>query len=195
MGLRKDIWKPAIVAAPLATILQRGSVDGLPLTWLPPMRSFQFMADPFGYWRDNLLHVFVETYDYRVRIGRIEVLTYDANLKLLDHQPALSERWHLSYPFVFEAEGSLWMLPEASRSRSLSCTGPPGFRLDGSAPAPSHSTMFRSTRRRFFTRGAGGCSIRLLRVRSTGPRHCTWPGPSASPVPGTRCRRIPCGST
>src|SRR6185369_6150694 len=81
--------------------------------------SFQFMADPFGYWRDNLLHVFVEKYDYRVRIGRIEVLTYDANLKLLDHQPALSERWHLSYPFVFEAEGSLWMLPEASRSRSL----------------------------------------------------------------------------
>lgn len=119
MGLRKDIWKPAIVAAPLATIVQRGSLDGLPLTWLPGMGSFQFMADPFGFWRDGLLHVFVETYDYRVRIGRIEVLTYDADLKLLDRQPALSERWHLSYPFVFEAEGSIWMLPEASRSRSL----------------------------------------------------------------------------
>lgn len=119
MGLRKDIWKPAIVAVPLPTILQRKSLEGLPLTWLPPMRSFQFMADPFGFWRNQLLHVFVEIYDYRVRIGRIDVLTYDANLTLLARQPALSEPWHLSYPFVFEAEGSIWMLPEASRSRNL----------------------------------------------------------------------------
>ncbi len=127
MGLRKDIWRPAIVAAPLPAILARGSFEDLPLAWLPPMPSFQFLADPFGYWRDSRLHVFVETYDYRVRIGRIEVLVYDAALNLVDRQPALAEPWHLSYPFVFDAEGETWMLPEAHRSRALTLYRAAGF--------------------------------------------------------------------
>jgi hypothetical protein len=83
------------------------------------MGSFQFLADPFGLWRDGRLHVFVETYDYRVRVGAIEVLTYDSDLALLDRVPVLSEPWHLSYPLVFEAEGETWMLPEAHRSNTL----------------------------------------------------------------------------
>lgn len=119
MPLRKDIWRPAIVAAPIADIVRRGSLDGLPLTWLPPMESFRFLADPFGLWRDGRLHVFVETYDYRVRVGSIEALVYDADLRLLDRRPALVEDWHLSYPYVFEAEGATWMLPEAHRSGRL----------------------------------------------------------------------------
>ena len=119
MGLRKDIWRAAIVGAPLARILARGSLENLPVVWLPAMGPFRFMADPFGHWVAGRLHVFVETYDYRVRIGRIEVFVYDANYTLLDHLPALAEPWHLSYPFVFEAEGETWMLPEAHKSRGL----------------------------------------------------------------------------
>jgi hypothetical protein len=119
MGLRKDIWRPAIVEAPIAEIVRRGSIAGLPLHWLPPMGSFRFLADPFGLWRDGRLHVFVETYDYRVRVGAIEVLTYDAGFRLIDRQWALREPWHLSYPFVWEAEGETWMLPEAHRSHRL----------------------------------------------------------------------------
>ncbi|UAK23005.1 glucosamine inositolphosphorylceramide transferase family protein [Sphingomonas nostoxanthinifaciens] len=119
MPLRKDIWRPAIIAAPFEQIVARGSVAGLPCHWLPPMGSFRFLADPFGLWRDGLLHVFVETYDYRVRIGAIEVLSYDADFTLRDRALCLAEPWHLSYPQVFEAEGETWMLPEAHRSGGL----------------------------------------------------------------------------
>lgn len=119
MALRKDIWRPAIVGASADAILARGSIAGLPLTWLPPMRSFRFLADPFALWRDGQLYVFVETYDYRVRIGAIEVLVYDAALTLVARHPVLTEPWHLSYPYVFEAEGETWMLPEAHRSGRL----------------------------------------------------------------------------
>lgn len=119
MGLRKDLWKSAIVSASLDYILERQSIADLKLTWLPPMPAFTFAADPFGMWRDGRLYVFVEIYDYRVRIGRIEVLTYDSGLNLIARQPALSEPWHLSYPYVFEAEGETWMLPEAHRARRL----------------------------------------------------------------------------
>jgi hypothetical protein len=119
MGLRKDIWRPAIVRATFEEIVKAGSVADFDLRWLPPMGSFQFLADPFGLWRDGKLHVFVETYDYRVRVGAIEVLTYDADLNLIDRAPVLNEPWHLSYPLIFEAEGETWMLPEAHRSEGL----------------------------------------------------------------------------
>ncbi len=119
MGLRKDIWRPAIVGAPLGEIVRRASIEGLPLTWLPPIGSFRFLADPFGLWRDERLHVFVEAYDYRVRIGTIEVLTYSRELDLMSRSPALVEPWHLSYPLVLEEGGETWMLPEAHRSGGL----------------------------------------------------------------------------
>lgn len=119
MGLRKDIWRPAIIEAPVSEILARGSIDGLPIHWLPPMPSFRFLADPFGLWRDDRLYLFVETYDYRVRVGAIEVLVYDRNWQLVERGSVLSEPWHLSYPLVFEAESETWMLPEAHRSGGL----------------------------------------------------------------------------
>ena len=116
MGLRKDIWRPLIVEAPAETIIAAGSIADFAHHWLPPLGSFRFLADPFGIWRDDRLHVFVETYDYRVRIGSIEVLTYDRAFNLEARAPALAEPWHLSYPLVFEGEGETWMLPEAHRS-------------------------------------------------------------------------------
>ncbi len=119
MPLRKDIWRPAIIEASIATILAAGSLAPWPMRWLPPMPSFQFLADPFALWRGGRLHVFVERYDYRVRVGTIEVLVYDADFMLVDRRLVLSEPWHLSYPFVFEADGDTWMLPEAHRSHGL----------------------------------------------------------------------------
>jgi hypothetical protein len=119
MGLRKDIWRPAIVEARFEDIVAAGSVEPFPIHWLPPMGSFQFLADPFGLWRDGHLHIFAETYDYRVRIGAIEVLTYNKAFDLVDRALVLNEPWHLSYPLVFEAEGQTWMLPEAHRSNAL----------------------------------------------------------------------------
>lgn len=119
MGLRKDIWRPLIVAAPAEAIIAAGSIAGFAQHWLPAMGSFRFIADPFGLWRDRRLHVFVETYDYRVRIGTIEVLIFDERFALIDRAPVLAEPWHLSYPLVFEAEGETWLLPEAHRSRAL----------------------------------------------------------------------------
>lgn len=119
MGLRKDIWRSAIVAAPIAEVVARGGIAGLPIHWLPPMGSFRFIADPFGLWRDGRLHVFVEGYDYRTRRGWIDAMVLDGRFAVTERRTVLTEPWHLSYPFVFEAEGETWMLPEASRSGGL----------------------------------------------------------------------------
>lgn len=113
-----DIWRTGIVRAPFEQI----ALDGLgdhPIDWLPAGPPFTFLADPFGLWRDGLLHLFVEAFDYRDRHGRIDVLRLDADLRPIDRATCLGEPWHLSYPFVFEADGETWMLPEAHRSGGL----------------------------------------------------------------------------
>lgn len=119
MPLRKDIWRPAIVDRPLADIVAAGGIGDAALHWLPEERPYAFLADPFGLWRDGMLNLFVEHFDYRDRRGTIEVLIYDRDFRLVDRRRVLAEPWHLSYPFVFEAEGETWMLPEAHRSGQL----------------------------------------------------------------------------
>lgn len=104
---------------PLPSLLSAGTLAGQEVTWLPDAGPLRFLADPFGLWRDGQLHVFVEAYDYRDRVGWIEVLTFDAALRLVDRRPALREPWHLSYPFLIEADGETYMLPEAHRSGRL----------------------------------------------------------------------------
>jgi len=113
-----DIWRCAIVRQNVDAILRDG-IDPAAVVWMPDMPPLAFRADPFGLWRNGKLHVFAEAFDYRTRIGHIDVLTYDDGLKLLDCRTVLKTPWHLSYPFVFEADGETWMLPEAYKSGTL----------------------------------------------------------------------------
>ena len=110
-----DLWRCAIVTRAADEVVRDG-IDPKDVVWLPDMPSCAFRADPFGLWRDNRLHVFAEAFDYRTRTGRIDALTFDRDLVLLDCRVVLQKPWHLSYPVVFEAEGESWMLPEAFKS-------------------------------------------------------------------------------
>jgi hypothetical protein len=119
LGLVKDMWRVGLVRAPMAELLKPGALAQHPVSWIPDPGPLCFLADPMGVWRDGRLHVFVEIYDYRDRVGAIEVLTFDVDLNLLERRPALKEPWHLSYPFVIEADGETYMLPEAHKSGRL----------------------------------------------------------------------------
>src|SRR5262245_35596343 len=105
MGLGKDIWRVGVARAPVEAFAGPAPLDGVEIAWFGEDDPLRFMADPFGLWRDGRLHLFVETYDYRDRRGAIDVLILDEALRLVERRPALREPWHLSYPFVFEAEG------------------------------------------------------------------------------------------
>jgi hypothetical protein len=125
--------------------LERASIR-----WLDPGPSFTFLADPFGLWRDDVLHLFAEAYDYRDRRGVIDLLRFDRALELIDRRTVLAEPWHLSYPLVFEANGETWMLPEAHRSGTLTLYRAQAFpdrwtpvaRLDLDTPAVDATPFF-----------------------------------------------------
>ncbi|MCY7279453.1 MAG: formyl transferase [Sphingomonas bacterium] len=115
-----DIWRSGFVRAPLAEVVAAQSLEPFTVQWLPtPSRRFAFLADPFGMTRDGLTHIFVEAFDYRDRRGRIEVLIYDAEMALMDRATCLAEPWHLSYPITIDADGEVYLLPEAHRSGGL----------------------------------------------------------------------------
>lgn len=132
MPRRSDIWRIGIAEAPIAVAARR--LGDTPIHWLPEGAPFTFLADPFGLWRDDRLHVFVEAYDYRTRHGVIDALTFAPDLTLAARKTVLREPWHLSYPFVVEADGETWMLPEAHRSGSLTVYRAADF-PDGWEPA------------------------------------------------------------
>jgi len=119
VSIRKDIWRVGVLHAPQSALLEPQAVGAAEVSWLPDEGSLRFLADPFPLAREGRLHLFVEAYDYRDRVGRIDVLTLDAEFRPIARRTALCEPWHLSYPFVFEAEGETWMAPEAHRSGRL----------------------------------------------------------------------------
>jgi hypothetical protein len=65
------------------------------------------------------LHVFAEDYDYRDKHGTIRRFTFDAAFALVEEAPALRAAHHLSYPYLIEDAGEVFMLPEAHRSGKL----------------------------------------------------------------------------
>ncbi|HEU0195707.1 MAG TPA: hypothetical protein VFQ88_00650 [Nevskiaceae bacterium] len=119
--LRTDIWRVGILRASMNRIITAGTIENIDTTWLTASDPLQYLADPFGIWRDERLYVFMELFDYRTHRGGIDVAVYDATLApLAPRRAVLREPWHLSYPFVFEADGETWMLPEAWNSGRLS---------------------------------------------------------------------------
>lgn len=114
-----DLWRIGIIQAPIQQIATVGALDRFPIKWIDAPRSLSFLADPFGLWRDGKLYLFAEAYDYRTQCGNIVVFVLDAALNVIEQRTVLAEPWHLSYPFVFEAEGETWMLPEGYKSGKL----------------------------------------------------------------------------
>ncbi|HSI13963.1 MAG TPA: hypothetical protein VK961_18090 [Chthoniobacter sp.] len=83
----------------------------------PPDR---YWADPFVWQRDGAFFIFCEEMQFGARHGHISAVPIDGEgnvsgpaIRILD-QP-----YHLSYPFLFEHEGELYMLPESGFANVL----------------------------------------------------------------------------
>ncbi|MGV1792342.1 glucosamine inositolphosphorylceramide transferase family protein [Rhizobium sp. A37_96] len=84
-----------------------------------PDRGDHFYADPFPLqWQDRFF-LFVEDYPHATGKAVISVVPFDAAGVPQEPRCVLEEPYHLSYPQVFERDGSVWMLPEASSGGKL----------------------------------------------------------------------------
>jgi hypothetical protein len=88
----------------------------LPASWRPiEAPSGRWYADPFLVDGDVGEVLFVEDYD--VRLGRASIAAID--LQSGRARTVLTAAHHLSYPFVFQADGEWFMVPEESGARRV----------------------------------------------------------------------------
>lgn len=82
----------------------------------PPDR---FWADPFVVQRDGAYYIFIEELLYATNRGHISVIRLDGKGRYEAPVPVLERPYHLSYPFVFEHEGELYLVPESAENNTI----------------------------------------------------------------------------
>ncbi len=118
---KSDFWNVGIVPAPAADLLdpKRLAAAADRIVWLPDAGSWRYLADPFAVRRGDALHVFVEAYDYRTKHGFIERHELGPDLQWRGKEVALEAPVHLSYPFLIEEDGEIFMMPESHKAGEL----------------------------------------------------------------------------
>jgi len=79
----------------------------------------RYFADPFLFVQTGTAHVFVEELPKATGKGIISHFTLAPDGTPSPVSPVLEAETHLSYPFVFEHEGAIYMLPESSAAGAL----------------------------------------------------------------------------
>jgi hypothetical protein len=94
------------------------SLEWRSLTPLIPPRD-RYWGDPFPWQRDGCRYVFIEEKPYSTGRGHIACLALDVHGGLLSQQVVLERPYHVSYPFLFEQERDLYMIPETAERRTV----------------------------------------------------------------------------
>ncbi|KAF3669166.1 Glycosyltransferase family protein 64 protein C5 [Capsicum annuum] len=109
-----NVWRNKTAAWPVANpVVTCASASGA---------SFpsNFVADPFLYVQGDILYLFFEAKNSITMQGDIGVArSTDKGATWEQLGVALDEDWHLSYPYVFDYNGNIYMMPEGSANGDL----------------------------------------------------------------------------
>ena len=78
-----------------------------------PDDGLRFYADPVPIAHAGGVTLFVEEYIHALGRGIISAVPFGPGGPIGTPEPVLDLGIHLSYPFVFESEGAVWMIPES----------------------------------------------------------------------------------
>jgi hypothetical protein len=109
--LRVSQWHIGLIRRPITQLLD--GYHDQDIEWLRITPEPQAAADPFGLIRNGRLHVFFEYRPHGQLDAFIAHVEVDPDGRTSQAQPVLKLSHHLSYPFLFEFRGNLYMLPES----------------------------------------------------------------------------------
>jgi hypothetical protein len=114
---REDQWAIGIVHAPIHT-----SLDGMTMrsvVWVPEYARHEYLADPFARRSAEGAVILCERFDHRTLRGEICAVDSPDGSRFGRPRTVLALPAHLSYPFLFEHEGTLYCIPEIGQSRGV----------------------------------------------------------------------------
>ncbi len=119
--LESDFWQVGIVPLPIAACVEPASLAAVreQVQWLPDPGAWRYLADPFGVQRAGVTHVFVEAFDYRTKHAVIEHHEIGADHIWRGRETVLARPIHLSYPYIIEDGGDVFMVPESQRANEV----------------------------------------------------------------------------
>jgi hypothetical protein len=112
--LRVSQWHVGLIRRPIEELLD-GYRDR-EIEWLHITPEARVAADPFGLVRNGRLHVFFEFRPYGQLDAFIAHVEIGPNGRPSRARPVLKLSHHLSYPFLFEHLGDLYMIPESAQA-------------------------------------------------------------------------------
>jgi len=118
--LRRCLWREQWFVA------YRSNVNEVPSS-ADAMHGFQilkspnerFYADPFPIDKDGKTYLFFEDYPFDKSKGLISYVEVGESGSCSQPKVALERAYHLSYPFIFEHEGEIYMVPESLEARRI----------------------------------------------------------------------------
>ena len=79
----------------------------------------RYYADPFIIKKNQEYFVFIEEVIYQQEKGHISYFKIDKNGNYNLPEKILENKYHMSYPFIFEFEDNYYMIPETSENKSI----------------------------------------------------------------------------
>ncbi|MEP6356416.1 MAG: hypothetical protein ABJ081_07025 [Hyphomicrobiales bacterium] len=99
-------------------VMERQNLGGTPWKVLPHPID-HFYADPVPFEWQGKHYLFFEDLDQKTGKGVIAVVPFDESGPSGPVQVVLEETGHLSYPFLIEQDGEIWMIPETSYNNDI----------------------------------------------------------------------------
>lgn len=117
----KREWSIAVYSGPSPFALSPDPAFALPVLTRRAVTDARarFVADPFLLRREGRQHLFFEVLDEATRKGAIGLAASGDDRSFRYEGIVLDEPFHLSYPFVFEEEGRVYMVPESHEARQV----------------------------------------------------------------------------
>lgn len=102
----------------------KGNFTQASLADIKPIRMPKgvFWADPFLYDRNGQLYAFFENYSYKTKKGVISAGKVTENkgvFEIIAVQDVLVRDYHLSYPYIFEEGGEIFIIPETKNAKRV----------------------------------------------------------------------------
>ena len=82
--------------------------------WLGLRKGSRYTADSFCFEANNTNYVVFEDYDYKTSKGKISLLRLNENMDPLNIKTILEKPYHLAYPFVFQYDNNIYLIPETA---------------------------------------------------------------------------------
>jgi len=84
---------------------------------IPP--KDRFWADPHILRRNDKYYIFIEELIYAENKGHISLIVMDDKGSYTEPIKVLDRNYHLSYPFLIESNGELYMIPETAQNNTI----------------------------------------------------------------------------